>query len=79
MNCRSSVHRARSIKSACTTRIGCVRCATFAIAAIFSTREHPMKPAYDFANTTALRPTRRGPAACGLLHHECGMGFIPHD
>lgn len=38
-----------------------------------------MKPAYDIANTTALRPTRRGVAAYGLLHDECGMGFIPHD
>ena len=38
-----------------------------------------MKPAYDIANTTALRPTRRGVAAYGLLHDECGKGFIPHD
>jgi len=38
-----------------------------------------MKPFFDIANTTALRPTRRGPAACGLRHDECGKGFIPHD
>jgi hypothetical protein len=38
-----------------------------------------MKPFFDIANTTALRPTRRGPVPCGLLHDECGKGFIPHD
>jgi len=38
-----------------------------------------MKPFFDIANTTALRPTRRCPVAYGLLHDECGKGFIPHD
>jgi hypothetical protein len=38
-----------------------------------------MKPLFHIANTTALRPLRRGPAACGQLHDECGKGFIPHD
>jgi hypothetical protein len=38
-----------------------------------------MKPACDIASTTALRPTRRGPAACGLPHGECGKGFTTHD
>lgn len=55
-----------------------VRCATFATGDLFDTRIS-MKPFFDIANTTALRPTRRGPAACGLLHDECGKGFIPHD
>ena len=38
-----------------------------------------MKPLFHIADTTALRPTRRGVAACGLLHDECGKGFTPHD
>jgi len=38
-----------------------------------------MKPLFDIANPTAQRPYGRGPAACGLLHRECGKGFIPHD
>jgi len=38
-----------------------------------------MKPLFHIASTTALRPTRRGPAAYGLSHDECGKGFIPHD
>jgi hypothetical protein len=33
-----------------------------------------MKPLFDIANPTAQRPHGRG-----LLHRECGQGFIPHD
>jgi hypothetical protein len=45
---------------------------------LFDTRIS-MKPFFDIANTTALRPTRRGLVACGLLHDECGKGFDQHD
>jgi hypothetical protein len=45
----------------------------------FLTTRISMKTLFDIANPTALRPYGHSPAACGLLHRECGQGFTPHD